>query len=128
MSRILVVYETLYGQTEKIAEYFSDVARSRGHTTSVVSADRATRLPISNHDACAILAPVYYNRHPKLIETFVHGNADLLSARPCAFVSVSGGAASRDPVLRAEAYRLARSFVERVGLRPKMLTTVGGAL
>jgi menaquinone-dependent protoporphyrinogen oxidase len=128
MSRILVVYESLYGQTEKIAEYISDVARSRGHTTSVVSADRATQLPITNHDAAVVLAPVYYSHHPRLIETFVRGNADMLSSRPCAFVSVSGAAASQDPNIRVQAYRIAKAFVERTGLRARIVASVGGAM
>jgi menaquinone-dependent protoporphyrinogen oxidase len=127
MSRILVVYD-LYGQTEKIAEYVSDVARYRAHTTSVVSADRATQLPIANHDAAVIIAPVYYGHHPRTIETFVRGNVDLLSARPCAFVSVSGAAASVDPKARDEAYRIAHAFVERTGLRPRIVASVAGAM
>jgi menaquinone-dependent protoporphyrinogen oxidase len=128
MSRILFVYESLYGQTEKIAEYMSDAARYRGHTTSVVSADRATQLPLANHDAAVIIAPVYYGHHPRMIETFVHGNVDLLSARPCAFVSVSGAAASVDPKARAEADRIAHAFVERTALRPRIVASVAGAM
>jgi menaquinone-dependent protoporphyrinogen oxidase len=128
MSRILVIYESLYGQTEKIAEYVSDVARYRGHTTSVVTADRASQLPIANHDAAAIFAPVYYSRHPRTIETYVRRNADLLAQRPCMFVSVSGSAASAEQTIRQEADRIAHAFVERTGIRPQIVATVAGAM
>lgn len=126
--KVLVVYESKYGQSAKIAEHIGKTARGRGHAAIVTEVGFAGDVDLPMQDAIFVVAPVYFSRHPKSIRHFLTRRAALLSMIPGAFVSVSGSAASPHPAARAEVRSIAEALCRRAGWRPRLVATVGGAM
>ena len=128
MANVLVVFESKYGQAEKIAEHVAEMARRAGHDAKAIRTSSAPALTVSDSDAVVVVAPIYFGRHHELVEPFLRLHADELAKRPSAFVSVSGAAANADPSVRAGAEKIARDFVARLGYDPRLVITAGGAM
>ncbi len=127
MATVCIVFESKYGQTEKIAEHIGDRAAERGHSVKLVRASVVDH-ELTEYDAFVVAAPVYYNRHHEDVDAFVRRQARVLSLRPTMFVSVSGSAGGDDPEERAGAERLARDFAAKAGLRAHTIAIAGGAM
>ncbi|HVH46002.1 MAG TPA: flavodoxin domain-containing protein [Labilithrix sp.] len=128
MSSALVVFVSKYGQAEKIARYIAELAHERGLGTTMLDLARTHGVDPAGYDATIIVAPVYFGRHPRVIENFLRVRADVLSKLPTAFVSVSNSAGSAAPEAWANADRIARVFVADTGVCARLVTTAGGAL
>jgi menaquinone-dependent protoporphyrinogen oxidase len=128
MAKVLVVFESDYGQTAKIAEHIGALARRWGHEASVLRVASAGEVALEACDAVVVCAPVYFGKHPRGTARFVAARADMLATRPCAFVSVSGSAASPSSASRQEAERIAQAFVREERFDPRAVITAGGAL
>lgn len=129
MARILVIYGTMYGHTEKVVRRMGDVWRAGGHTVTVY---RGTALPpevdIGAYDACVVAASVRYGRHQVYVRDMARRWAARLNAMPSAFVSVCGalGGTSADGARRAAEY--VENFVHETGWHPQRAVSVAGAL
>jgi menaquinone-dependent protoporphyrinogen oxidase len=128
MARVLVVFETKYGQTEKIAEHVATRARSRGHDAAAVHVAAARHLDLGVYDAFVIAAPIYLSRHPKEISAFIHLHAPTLSGCPSAFVSVSGSAGGKDLDAKRRVDAIARALVADAGWKPRVVVSAAGAM
>jgi len=128
MTSVLIVFESRYGQSEKIAAFARDVACRCGLSAEALRVGNVNDVDIAAHPAIVIVAPIYLGRHPRAIEAFLRDHADTLSTRRAAFLSVSNSAANASAAVRAGAVKLAETFVASVGLRPVLVATVGGAL
>jgi menaquinone-dependent protoporphyrinogen oxidase len=127
MTHVLVVFESKYGQSRKIAEFIADLVHRRGLRATLARPSAAAALNPAEHDAVVVVAPIYVGRHAKTVERFLRTYGELLSLVPTAFVSVSNSAANADPTARAMARKLAVEFIGRVGARPRVVLTAGGA-
>lgn len=128
MSNVLVVFESKYGQCEKIARHLVEVAAARGHTARALPAKLAVDAALEERYLVIVVAAVYGGRHGKVATWFVRKRAGVLNARPTAFVSVSGSAGSPIPEKQAEARRIAEAMLAETGWRPRWTLTVGGAI
>lgn len=128
MGRVLVVFESKYGQSAKIAEHVADLARRRGHECQVVHLSSAGDVDIPAHEAVFVVVPVYFAKHSKDVARFLRAHADALTHIPCAFVAVSNSAGSREGTVRDAARDAAKAFVESTGVVPTAVVTAGGAL
>jgi menaquinone-dependent protoporphyrinogen oxidase len=127
MGKVVIVYESRYGQAAKIAEFIGEVAERRGHTAAVIHVKRAMQLDPSDGDMLFVVSPVYFARHPRTIRTFLRERADAWMHKPSAFFSISNSAADAG-ARGAEARRIARAFVASTALRPVVIATAAGAL
>lgn len=128
MASVLVVFESKYGQTSKIAERIGQEHRRRGHAARVLHVDVASRLDLGSFDALVVVAPVYFAHHPRSIARFERYAAEALANRPSMFVSVSNSAGNADPAARANALRIAKAFVSELPWAPAVTITVAGAI
>lgn len=128
MKNVLVVFESRYGQAQKVAEFARELASRRGIEARLLRAGAAQVDDVTQHDAVVVVAPTYFGRHPKSIGRFLSDHADVLASRPLAFVAVSNSAASSVAGVRDEVVEVAKAFVTRHGVRPERIVTVGGAL
>lgn len=128
MKTVMIVFETKYGQTQKIAERIGEIARERGFDARVAHVSAVELSVLDKADAFFVLAPVYSSRHPRSIAEFVRVHGGTLARRPGAFVSVSGGAASASEAERAAVRKIAAELLESNGWRPRMVVTAGGAI
>jgi menaquinone-dependent protoporphyrinogen oxidase len=129
MARLLILYSSRYGQTEKIARHIAARLQARGHSVEAMSAGRASRDPSpSDYDAAIVGAPIYVGRFPADVQAWVRRWQPALAKRPTAFFAVSGSAASPDPAGRARASTLAERFLTQTGWRPALTASFAGAV
>ena len=128
MATIIVVYESRYGQTQKVADHIADRARREGHDARTLHASLATTDRLDRADAFVVVAPVYFGQHPRALRAFLRTYGAILEAHPLAFVSVSNSAAAPSIEARSAAMRLARRTMHDAALRPCVVACTGGAI
>jgi menaquinone-dependent protoporphyrinogen oxidase len=126
MSRVLIVYGSTYGQTERIARQIGRILTGLGHEVDLRCGDRLSRgLHLEEYDGVLVAASVILGRYQRSIRRFVRRNALQLNTMPSAFASVSGSPTS-DP-MRAEAY--VDRFLTKTGWwRPTETRSFAGAV
>lgn len=127
--RILVVYGTKYGQTEKIARYIGDRLLESRRAVTLMNGDAVPReFFLGPFDGVIVGASIILGKHQRSIRSFVREHRDLLNSLPSAFFSVSGSAASKSETGRKEAERMLAAFLNETGWRPRLTQTIGGAM
>jgi menaquinone-dependent protoporphyrinogen oxidase len=125
MFRILVVFGSTYGQTERVAQRIASVLRAAGLGVDALKGDQlAGPLPLDRYDGFVIAASVLMGRHQAYIREFVRRHVDRLNAFPSAFVSVCGAAGDAP----AEARRYVDGFLRETGWRPHLVRSFTGAV
>lgn len=114
--RLLIVYASRYGQTEKIARRIAHIADGTDVHTDVVSVANAHHFPLEEYDFLIVAGSVYFGRHNRKLEDFVRQELAVISTMEAAFVSVSG---SKD-----EAF--VHDFARRTGWVPEIHAIFGG--
>ena len=129
MSRYLIVYGSVYGQTERIVQRIGQVLMTHDHAVTFLRGDRVpSPLLLRDYDVAVVAASVHAGRHQRYIETFVRRHVRALNAMPSAFISVSGSAASTTPKGRAGADQCVATFLQETAWQPRATRTFGGAL
>jgi menaquinone-dependent protoporphyrinogen oxidase len=127
--RLLIVFGTSHGQTEKIARRMADVLTGSGDAVTLWNADA---LPPDDTprdvDGIIVGAPVLFGQHRSSVVRFVRRHIWALNATPSAFFSVSGSAASPQEPARREARRILDEFLRETGWRPLQTATIAGAM
>ncbi len=124
---ILILYETIEGQTGKIAHFINDTVKEAGLETKMVNTfENAKKLSFEGIDKVILAAPVHERRHPELFEISIKNNlADLLS-RPTLMASVSLSAAFPQGIEEAGEYLTEMEM--RTKFAPTYETLVAGAV
>jgi len=116
LSAVLVVYSSIEGHTERIAQRIAALLRSRGHRVDVVAAGSA--LDPAGYAGVMVGASVHYGRHPASLAKWLQQHLPVLEKRRGAFFSVSLGA--------KEHY--ATKFLRKARWRPQLTAVFRGAL
>ena len=125
MSRILVVYGSTFGQTERVAHRIAVVLRSAGHVVDIHKADQLPdSLWLAAYDGFVVAASVLMGHHQEYVRDFVRRNAALLNETPSAFVSVCGAAGGDPP--QAQAY--IDALLRETRWRPTVTRSFTGAV
>ena len=114
MSRVLLVYATREGQTEKVAIRLAEHLRNAGRDVQVVNADdrRATAtLDLSAFDRLIFGASMHAGGLEKELVEFINSRTQLLRGRPPSLFVVLLSAATKDPDLRARSLDDARQKI-----------------
>jgi menaquinone-dependent protoporphyrinogen oxidase len=124
---ILVIFETIEGQTRKIVEFVEDRIRRAGHgVRRFDTADRLGTLSFDGIDKVVLAAPVHERRHPKAFEVFVSASHEELKQRPTLMISVSLKAAFPESLEEAEDYLTEMKM--RTGFKPDKEVLAAGAV
>ena len=129
MARILIIYGTAYGQTERIAQEIAKVLKDAGNIVSVVMGDHLPiDLSLDEYDGFVVAASVLFGRHQQYIRAFVRDHRTYLEAVPTAFVSVCGamGEPNQGALLRAQSY--VQKFLDATGWQPSLAKSFAGGL
>lgn len=124
--KVLVLYATIEGQTEKIARFVSEQLESMGHTAVVENSDDMGALSFDDVDAAILAASVHQRRHPRSFEALLSGFKDELDALPTLLLSVSLNAAF--PEGQEEAADYVTEMEMRTKFTPKDMALVAGAV
>ena len=124
MTRALIAFASRYGQTERIALRIGKVLSDAG--ASVDFADLTRVIPrLDGYELVIVAGGVYFGKHPRPLERFVHANRDALAKVESVLVSVSGSAATSAGMKDAE--QIVDALVRRTGWTPKRTLLAGGA-
>ena len=92
MARVLVVYATCEGQTEKIAKTIAAELKEKGHSVDLKdAADESDAVHVNVYGGVVVGGPVHYSGYPTSLQRWVKENAKDLSNKPAAFFSVCLG-------------------------------------
>jgi menaquinone-dependent protoporphyrinogen oxidase len=128
MTRILLLYSTIEGQTARIAERVARTLRQRGYGVEVLPADTTqTDLDPAAYDGVIVGASIHYGHHPAYLRALIRRHRAALAARPCAFFSVSLSAGGPRPK-PAAAQRYLDKFLRRTRWQPQLTASFAGAV
>ena len=125
MSRILLLYASVEGQTTLIAERMARTLRELGHGVDMVPADAPA--DSAAYDGVIIGASIHYGSHPANLRALVRRQRDAIAARPNAFFSVSLSAGGPRPK-PAAAQRYIDKFLRKTGWQPQLVASLAGAV
>jgi len=128
MRKLLIVYGTTEGQTQKIAAYLAHEARALNYTCDVYNASSIPAdIDLQQIPKVIVAASVHLERHQTTVAQFVQTNLPSLQKMQTAFLSVSLSAAG-DAEERYDAWEYTRRFLSEVEWRPTQVHIVAGAL
>ena len=128
MSRILILYGTSEGHTEKIATTMSNALIAAGFDADVLQAGTIDP-SIDAYDGVIVTASVHMGKFQKPLVKCVTSHAAQLRGKPNAFLPVSLAVLRKDdPRSAAELVKIVRRFVDVTGWSPAAIKHVAGAL
>ena len=127
--RVLVIYGTSYGQTQKIAVRIGATLQRRGFAVELCNAARTPpAFPVEDYAAVVVGCSIIAKGHQPAIERFVREHLSTLNRVPSAFFQVSASAGSEDERGRAAAQRLLDEFVTSHEWTPILSASIAGAI
>jgi menaquinone-dependent protoporphyrinogen oxidase len=127
MTRLLVMYATVDGQTAKIARTMGDALRSQGARVDVIEAGTADPDP-GAYAGVIVTAAVHAGGYPRAVTSWARAHAEALRTRPTAFVSVCLGVLQSDISVHRELAAIIRRFLRAAAWHPTETKIVAGAL
>lgn len=129
MARVLIVYGTAYGQTERIVREIARVLRESEHEVRLERGDQVPAdMSLGGYDGIVVAASVQVGRHQRYIERFVRQRATWLMTLPSAFVSVCGAMAAPGPEAARTAQGYRDRFLASTGWHPSLARSFAGGL
>ena len=127
--RLLLIYGTTEGQTEKVARFVADQFEQRGHQARIVNAidEAAAAADPREFDAVIVAASIHAGRYQSAVIHFVTKNLIAINGRPNAFLSVSLAAAGEDEDDLQGLERCLAAFTQQTGWVPQRVHHVAGA-
>ena len=129
MAKVLILYASETGQTEKIAEHMAQQLRDKSQEVDCLSADNLPRdFDIDSYDGILTGAPIRMMKFPRSFVRFVKRNRDKLVAHNAGFFAVCMAAASTTPKSKKELEKWLTSFGQETGWHPASQTVFAGAV
>lgn len=129
MSRILIVYESKYGQTEKIANFILDRLQSKGHSVDIVNLAKNKFAEPDSYDGVIVGSGIYGSHYPKNILKWAKRNSSGLNKKTSAFFSVCLAVVEKqNEKVQKNLSRIEDKFFQKTLWYSKMHTIFAGAL
>ncbi len=127
MARILIVFSSTDGHTEKICTQLKRVIEQNAHQATVVAIQNVQQAGLETFDKLIVGASIRYGKHSKLIFDFIERNLPLLERKSNAFFSVN--IVARKPEKnQPETNPYMRKFLKQTTWQPKNLAVFAGKL
>ncbi len=129
MARILIVYASTEGQTQKIARYIGDCLRARGERVVERHVDEIRDdHPFEDYDGVIVGGSIHVGKIQAPLRKLVRRHRAALEALPNAFFMVSLVAASKRPEAAGEVDQLLEAFSNDTGWKPDRAVSFAGAM
>ncbi len=124
---VAILFESIEGQTRKIAEYVADRVGKAGLAVTLIDVgDKLIRVSFDGVDKVILAAPVHERRHPEAFEVFIGASRSDLQARRTLMLSVSLSAAFPEAIEEAGEYLIEMEM--RTGFVADASALVAGAV
>ena len=127
MSRILILYSTVDGQTLRICERMKAVVEALGNEVVLASIDDSDGSGMSSCDKVVIGASIRYGKHRQSVFDFIETNRRVLDAVPTAFFTVNIVARKAEKN-RPETNPYVRKFLGLTAWQPTRTAVFAGRL
>ncbi|WP_317057349.1 flavodoxin domain-containing protein [Roseovarius rhodophyticola] len=125
--KVLIIFESVEGQTQKITDFVDHQLSATGHAVKVFNTEnRTSPIDLEDFDGIVLAAPVHERRHPKAFEVFVSASREDLDKKQTLLLSVSLKAAF--PEGQEEAWDYLTEMKMRTGFTPSKEMIVAGAV
>ena len=125
MTRILIAYSTVDGQTRTICERLQRALEADGHAVTLASLSQASVPDVRAFGKVVIGASIRYGKHRPEVFDFVQLHRDALQERPSAFFTVN--AVARKPGKDApETNPYVRNFRKETAWKPALVGVFAG--
>ncbi|WGI17003.1 flavodoxin domain-containing protein [Methanonatronarchaeum sp. AMET-Sl] len=129
MSRVLLLYGSSEGQTQKIMNEISKQLKQIGHQTDLFNLKtKENKSDIANYDGAVIGSSIHIGRYQKYVIKYIKDRVDELNKIPTAFFSVNLTAVDKTPKAMDKTTEFIDSFIDKTGLEPRIAVTFPGAL
>ena len=127
--RVLIIYGTTYGQTEKIANRIASALQRRGLAIELCNAALSKPgMALADYTGILVGSSIIARGHQPAIKDFIRDNVASLNTIPSAFFQVSASAGSASPHARAAAQQILENFVAGQGWMPILSASLPGAI
>lgn len=128
MRNILIAYDTIEGQTRRIAEHIGETLAKNGDHAQVLNIRRPpSGFSLDSFEAILVGASIHLGKHSRTVTHFVRRHKPRLESVPSGFFSVSLSAAGSEKE-RREAERYVEEFLRQTSWTPTMKATFAGGL
>lgn len=130
MNRILIVFETVQGQTEKIVRVMEMKLRRMGFGVDYLRArDVPENLDLESYSGVIVGAPVHAGGYPRPLRKWVKTHARALEKKPTAFFSVCLGVLQKsNEAVQKDERDIVRRFFSSTHWSPKKSAIFAGGL
>ncbi|MGZ3771467.1 MAG: menaquinone-dependent protoporphyrinogen IX dehydrogenase [Bdellovibrio sp.] len=128
MARILVVYESKYGQTKKISSFILDRLQSKGHTGDLVDLVVNSMVDPTNYDGVIVGSGIYGRRYPQVVQKWVKAQSRVLNNKPSAFFSVCLAILDKSEKAQVNTKDIENNLLSKTSWSPRMKNIFAGAL
>jgi menaquinone-dependent protoporphyrinogen oxidase len=127
MNKILIIYSTTDGHTQKICHRLKQVIEAQVHQVTLTSIGDALNMNLKSFDKIILGASIRYGKHHKQVYEFIKRNEQLLDSKPNAFFSVN--VVARKPEKnRPETNPYLIKFLKQISWQPKELAVFAGRI
>jgi menaquinone-dependent protoporphyrinogen oxidase len=127
--RILIIYGTSYGQTEKIARRLAGGLQRVDFAIDMCNAaTERPALPLEQYDGIIVGSSIIAQGHQPAIKDFIRANVSVLNRVRSAFFQVSASAGSTIAASRDAAQRILQEFLAQQGWTPILSASIAGAI
>jgi menaquinone-dependent protoporphyrinogen oxidase len=128
MARVLVLYGTNEGHTEKVATTIAETLIAGGCQADLIQAG-TIEPSIRNYDGVIVAASIHGGRFQRPVVDTVRAHSGEIAARPNAFIAVCLAVLNRkDPAVQAQLATIFDRFAHDTGWVPAIAKPVAGAL
>ncbi|WP_394203254.1 menaquinone-dependent protoporphyrinogen IX dehydrogenase [Shewanella waksmanii] len=125
MSKFLIIYSSVHGQTLKVTNYLADKLAQQGHQVTTASIDDVPAL--DEFDKLVLGASIRHGKHNPSVYDFITEHQTVLEQKPSSFFSVS--LVARKPAKNTpETNPYMQAFLAKSQWQPKLLEVFGGNL
>lgn len=127
--RVLVIYGTSYGQTEKIANRIGAGLQRRGFEVELCNAAVSRpAISLDQYAGVVVGSSIIARGHQQPIKDFIRDHVATLNLVPSAFFQVSASAGSASPEARQAAQQILDEFIAQNGWMPVLSASLPGAI
>jgi menaquinone-dependent protoporphyrinogen oxidase len=124
--KVLIIYATVEGQTEKVSRFVVDDIKKQGHEAVLINVEDTSDFSFDRVDAVILAASVHQRRHPRKFEAFLQAYQTELKKMQTLLLSVSLNAAFPEGLEEAGEYVVEMKM--RTGLETSRELLVAGAI